>query len=108
VIRRPNDPQLAELCAAFLADPGSRAPASEWAARFGLTTKTLARRFHRELQMTFGAWRRVVRIAEAKRRLAAGDSVTTIAIDLGYESISAFSAMFRRVTGTPPSRATMS
>jgi AraC-like DNA-binding protein len=89
----------------LLADPGSRAPAAAWAARFGLTTKTLARRFRSDLQMTFGAWRRAARIAIARRRLAAGEAVTSVAIDLGYESVSAFTAMFRRVTGTTPSDA---
>lgn len=38
------------------------------------------------------------------QRLAAGDLVTTIAGDLGYESVSAFIAMFRRMLGTTPAR----
>ncbi len=32
------------------------------------------------------------------------DAVTTVAGDLGYESVSAFIAMFRRMVGTTPAR----
>lgn len=36
-------------------------------------------------------------------RLAAGESVTRVALDLGYASPSAFTRMFRRVLGVSPS-----
>lgn len=39
----------------------------------------------------------------ALSRLAVGDSVTRIALDLGYDSPAAFSTMFRRVLGHAPS-----
>ena len=42
--------------------------------------------------------------ALALARLAAGEPVTRIALDLGYESPSAFAAMFKRALGAPPSR----
>ncbi|WP_410210299.1 helix-turn-helix domain-containing protein [Aquirhabdus sp.] len=32
--------------------------------------------------------------------LATGDAVTTVALDMGYQSVSAFIAMFRRYLGT--------
>ena len=35
-------------------------------------------------------------------RLGSGAPVTEVALDLGYESVSAFSAMFRRAAGTSP------
>jgi AraC-like DNA-binding protein len=37
-------------------------------------------------------------------RLGGGAPVTQVALDLGYESVSAFSAMFHRATGTSPSQ----
>ncbi len=40
---------------------------------------------------------------EALNRLAQGQSVLRVALDLGYESHSAFSAMFRRTLGMAPS-----
>ena len=39
-----------------------------------------------------------------RSRLAAGQPVTRVALDLGYASPSAFGAMFRRAFGTTPSR----
>jgi AraC-like DNA-binding protein len=35
--------------------------------------------------------------------LGAGEPITRIALDLGYESPSAFTAMFKRALGAPPS-----
>jgi AraC-like DNA-binding protein len=103
----PAHPELRSLCVAFLGEPGSAATAAEWAARVGMSEKTFTRLFRREVRMTFGAWRRLVRVAEARRRLASGERVTRVALDLGYESISAFTAMFRRATGTLPSMVSM-
>jgi len=40
----------------------------------------------------------------ALERLAAGDAVTRVALELGYQSPSAFIAMFKRAFGVPPSR----
>jgi AraC-like DNA-binding protein len=62
----------------------------------------LARLFQRETGMSFGRWRERARIAEALARLAEGDSVQRVAHALGYESPSAFTAMFRRRLGQPP------
>lgn len=35
-------------------------------------------------------------------RLAAGQSVTTVVLDLGYDNPTAFSTMFKRVLGASP------
>ena len=55
-------------------------------------------------RMSFGTWRQQVRLIEALARLAEGQSVTLVAQDLGYDSPSAFTAMFRRTLGKTPSR----
>ncbi len=54
--------------------------------------------------MSFGRWRQQLHVGLALQRLADGESVTNIAIDLGYERPSAFTAMFRRMLGTTPAR----
>ena len=41
-------------------------------------------------------------LIEGLRRLVSGDSVGAVALDLGYNSASAFIAMFRREFGTTP------
>jgi AraC-like DNA-binding protein len=54
--------------------------------------------------MSFQAWRQQACLLIALPRLAAGEPVTTIALDLGYDSPAAFATMFKRLTGIPPSR----
>lgn len=100
----PADRRLRALCLAFLENPDAAASTDDWAARFGMTRKSLTLAFRRELDMPFGSWRRRAIVEEASRRLATGQSVTQVAVDLGYESLSAFTAMFRRTTGFPPSK----
>jgi AraC-like DNA-binding protein len=53
--------------------------------------------------MTFGRWRQQLRLLTALERLSLGEPVTRVALDLGYASPSAFSAMFHRALGTTPS-----
>jgi len=68
------------------------------------SARTLARLFVKETGLTFGAWRQQARLLKALEWLAEGRPVTAIAFDLGYESPSAFIAMFRRTFGVPPGR----
>jgi AraC-like DNA-binding protein len=35
-------------------------------------------------------------------RLADGEPITRVALDLGYESVPAFTTMFKRMLGEPP------
>jgi AraC-like DNA-binding protein len=102
-VSMPRDLRLRRLCEAFLDDPGSEASVDEWASRFGTNRAALARAFRKDLGTTFSAWQREVRVQKARRRLAAGETVTRVALDLGYESLSAFTTMFKRVTGESPS-----
>jgi AraC-like DNA-binding protein len=43
-------------------------------------------------------------LLQALRLLAAGRPVTSVALDVGYESASAFIAMFKRTLGVTPHR----
>jgi len=100
----PVDRRLAVIGDALLADPSDDRPLEAWAGIVGTSPRTLARGFLRETGLTFGRWRQRRRLLAAVERLAGGEAVTTVALDLGYESPSAFTAMFRRTLGVPPSR----
>jgi AraC-like DNA-binding protein len=100
----PGERRLVQLCRALLRDPGDRRGIEEWGRDIGASGRTLARLFRRETGMSFGAWRQQARLIEALARLGAGEPVTHVALDLGYESPSAFTAMFRRALGVTPSR----
>ncbi len=99
----PRDARLRSLCQALLEAPGDQRPLAAWARSINTSGRTLARRFHGETGLSFGAWRQQARVLEAMGRLGSGAPVTQVALDLGYESVSAFSAMFRRAAGASPS-----
>ena len=100
----PRDPRLLSVARALLADPADRRTLGEWTRSAGASERTLQRRFRAETGMPFGRWRQQVRLLRALERLAAGEPVTTVALDLGYDSPSAFVTMFRRALGTTPGR----
>lgn len=98
----PESADLTQLCERILADLSTRRPSSVQASAMNTSTRTLYRRFLKETGITFARWKQQARLLEAIRRLAEGTAVTTVALDLGYESASAFSTMFRRSLGIAP------
>ncbi len=54
--------------------------------------------------MTFRAWRRQLRFICAIERLARREPVTTVALNLGYSSVSTFIESFRKTFGVTPYR----
>lgn len=98
----PESPDLMKLCEHVLADLAERRPCGLDAGEMRISARTLYRRFLRETGITFTRWKQQARLLESIRRLAEGAPVTTIAVDLGYESPSAFSTMFRRALGVSP------
>ena len=98
----PRDRRLARICEAILRDPGNNQDLESWSQVGGLGRRTLTRLFRRETGMSFAEWRQQVRLMEALSRLNQREPVTSVALDLGYDSPSAFSAMFRRSMGISP------
>jgi AraC-like DNA-binding protein len=99
----PHDPRAQRAVALMLAEPASGA-VDALAKRAGASVRTLERLFRAETSMPLAAWRRRMRVLTALRLLAAGESVTQVALAVGYDSISAFVAMFRRELGVTPAR----
>jgi AraC-like DNA-binding protein len=100
----PHHAGLAALCHAFLTEPDANAAIDDWAGRLHLNRRAFTRLFRKETGMSFVGWRQQACVLAALPRLAAGEAVTTIGIDLGYDSPAAFSTMFKRLLGVPPSR----
>ena len=100
----PHDPALAALCHAYLERPRATAGIDQWASTLTMNRRTFTRLFRRETGMSFAEWRQQACIAVALPRLAAGEPITTIALDLGYDGPASFSTMFKRTLGAPPSR----
>ncbi|MBV6418171.1 MAG: HTH-type transcriptional regulator NimR [Steroidobacteraceae bacterium] len=100
----PRHPQLLKVCQAILRDPAQSDVLDHWADSAGMCRRTFTRLFRRETGVTFATWRQNVRLMEAMSRLANGQSITAVACDVGYSSPSAFTAMFRRAFGVPPTQ----
>jgi AraC-like DNA-binding protein/mannose-6-phosphate isomerase-like protein (cupin superfamily) len=98
----PESADLSALCERILADLSTRRPCGFEADAMNTSSRTLYRRFLKETGITFARWKQQARLLESIRRLAEGAPVTTVALDLGYESASAFSTMFRRSLGIAP------
>ncbi|HVK80774.1 MAG TPA: AraC family transcriptional regulator, partial [Verrucomicrobiae bacterium] len=98
----PTDNRLRRVCDAILADPADNRPIDEWADVAGMGRRTFTRAFRLETGMSLVTWRRQVRLTEAASRIAAGQTINAVAYEVGYESSSAFIAMFHREFGAPP------
>lgn len=98
----PASPDLLALCERVLADLSTRRPCGVDAAAARMSARTLYRRFLQETGISYARWQQQARLLESIRRLAGGAAVTTVALDLGYESASAFSTMFRRALRINP------
>jgi AraC-like DNA-binding protein len=98
----PEDRRLRAIATAMTANPGDVRTLADWVHTVGASSRTLARLFLAETDMSFRHWRQQVRLLEALRHLASQEPVTTVALDLGYDSPSAFIAMFKRALGMTP------
>ncbi len=98
----PADIRLKKISERLKIHPGDNRTLEDWGKSVGATSRTLARIFRYETGMSFRQWRQQMRILESLKRLGRKDQVSTIALDLGYDSPSAFIAMFKKALGKTP------
>ena len=100
----PGDPRIQRIAAALSDNPAQPAVLEELAAAAGVTARTAARLFVKETGQTFGQWRQQLRLLAALELLGAGASVTQVALEVGYNDVSSFIAVFRDAFGDTPAR----
>lgn len=100
----PRDHRLRRITERLIEDPGARGSFADWANSLGMSERSLSRLLVREIGMSFGRWRHQLHVILALQRLTSGDSVKTVALELGYENASSFVNMFRKTLGKPPVR----
>ncbi|MFL9903954.1 AraC family transcriptional regulator [Paraburkholderia fungorum] len=100
----PRDPRIQRIAQALNANPAEPAVFDDLAASAGVTARTAARLFVKETGQTFGQWRQQLRLLVALERLGAGASVTQVALEVGYNDVSSFIAVFRDAFGDTPAR----
>jgi len=103
-LRVPKRGKVAKVARALLENVADDRTLEEWAKCAGMSRRTFTRCFSAEMGMPFGRWRQQARLFAALERLAQHESVTNVAIAVGYDSLSAFIEMFRATLRTTPSR----
>lgn len=98
----PADDRLRTIARGILDDPADDSTLEAWGLRVGASGRNLSRLFVRETGMTFAQWRLQARLRVAVSLLAGGMGVGSVARHVGYQSASAFVAVFRRETGLTP------
>lgn len=71
--------------------------------QMGIEPNTLRRWFQKNHQMTFHAYQRMLRVSKAYEQLQKEQSVTETALEIGYQSLSAFNTSFQQLVGKKPS-----
>ncbi|WP_370679271.1 helix-turn-helix domain-containing protein [Comamonas sp. GB3 AK4-5] len=99
----PTHAALLARCRRFINAPAEPVDLGTWARSLHMHPRTLARLFQRETGLNFGAWCRQTRLLLAVPMLVSGASVLKVALAHGYESPSAFAAIFKQSFGQPPS-----
>jgi len=101
-VSMPLDNRLLRVCKTIIDCPSDRRNLDELAVLAGMSRRSFTRLFKEETGMGLESWRRQVRLIRALSLLSDGLSVTEVAYDVGYDSPSAFTAMFRRSFGVTP------
>ena len=98
----PRHVRLLALCNELMDEPGQAVTLTEWARRLNTSEKTVMRLFQRETGLSFRGWRQRARLLASLNALEEGDSVTSTALNCGYDSTSAFIAAFKGLFGFTP------
>jgi len=100
----PRDRRAAEFANLVSNEAHGKMPMARVIRRCGASRRTLERLFRLETAMSLGQWLRRQKLLQSLRRLAGGEGVESVALELGYNSSSAFIAMFRKELGQTPRR----
>lgn len=98
----PVDKRLAVACGEIISSPAINPGMEALSQRAGASVRTLTRLAKKEFGCSLSVWRQQALILMAVPKIIAGEQVTSIAETLGYETPSAFAAMFRRIMGVTP------
>lgn len=99
----PTDKRIRPLAMTAIATPRRVESVASWLADAPASRKTIERLFVRQTGFTPSQWLTQSRLIHAITELSEGVPVSTVALDFGYSTPSAFSYMFKRTIGMPPS-----
>lgn len=99
----PSHPMLRMLCEAYSAQPKAGVRLDDWCQQAGLSRRSLTRLFRQQTGLSVIHWCSRALVLKAMEQLMAGERVSAAAYALGYDTPAAFSTMFRKQLGVPPS-----
>jgi len=99
----PEDKRLLRVCTQLARQPDDPTTIDQWATHLAMSPKTFHRQFKAHTGITFGRWRQLARLLLSLESLAEGKPIVQVALEHGYNSQSAYAAMFKRHFGMPPS-----
>jgi AraC-like DNA-binding protein len=110
LIRSDSPPSLVARATALLRrDYREPLVMAELAAAVGMSVSSFHRHFKAVTSLSPLQYQKELRLMEARKKLSAGaELVSTIAFDVGYQSLSQFSREYARKFGHPPSLTTAS
>ncbi len=96
--------QLAEIIDYMLSNISQNLTVSDVGHEFGMSSRTLMRMFRQQLDITFQVYLRTARVIKAIELLSLPDaSITDVSLQVGYQSMSSFSQVFKAFVGQSPS-----
>ncbi len=102
LVPMPRDGRARQLARKVIDDPGSAISLHELSQGCGASLRTMQSLFADELGIPLARWRNQVKMIHAVQLLAADRSITDIAFELGFESVSGFIYSFRQHFGDAP------
>lgn len=100
----PNDPKLLSIAQFLVANINENYSIEDIAQRFGLSVRSLSRKFKEQLGMSYVRFLRSLRITKSLELIAENKlNMYEVALAVGYSSLSAYSTIFYRITGIRPS-----
>lgn len=93
---------LSKILRTISINPGDSTTLKEWATILNSSERNLARLFQRYLGLSFTKWRNRARLLKAIKLLKDDCPSNEMAIELGYSTLPAFRATFRKLLGITP------
>ena len=98
----PKDARLSKLVKAIQLDPSNNLSMQQWAEQLALSSRTLSRLFLADTGLGFQQWRQKIRLLHSLILLEQGVAITQVALEVGYQSPSAFTYAFQHAFHCTP------
>ncbi len=100
----PSDRRLHSIFVQLQKQPDLKLTLSDWANKVGASSRTLSRICSNEFKLSFSLWRKNIRLILSLQLLEEDKKIQEIAMDLGYQSDSAYIYAFKGVFTLTPSQ----